>query len=388
MSILSAVDALVPATAPISAEDAASAQLVASIILLCLLAGAIGLAVYVRVFHREKILGPTRIPRGKPLWPLIVSLAVAVIIWLGAQTAYVAVRAVEHTQRQQQAIDASPSVRISGYEVEQPPQPFGVADLTPADFAFLATVPGLIALIVILIGNALVGRAWFTSLGWSWRHLPIGIALGFVASLITLPVVYSFALLLDWFYKFIEYVHPEQHELLGALKSADSDFVRIAMIAGAAIVAPLWEEVAFRGHLQTLIGAGLQKVFGPTRRLAGFPVQADVVFATISNEPASTIETSSPPPLHTPLTHMDGLESFTQDEAITAGPTIAQRWIAIVITSCLFAGVHEMWTWPAIFVLSVCLGYAYERTGNLWVPIVIHLAFNSVSTALFLMQAV
>ncbi len=64
MSILSAVDELVPATtAPISADDTALAQLVASIILACLLAGAIALAIYLRVYRRDKILGPARVPR-------------------------------------------------------------------------------------------------------------------------------------------------------------------------------------------------------------------------------------------------------------------------------------------------------------------------------------
>ncbi len=408
MSILLAVNELIPATAPISESDSTLAQLIASAVLLGLLMAAIGLAFYLRVFRRLSILGPARVPRGRPLWRLIVSLSAAVVIWLGAQTAYVAVRAFEHTQRQPQSLRSIPPDRISGYELERTAEPFGMADLTPADFAFLATVPGLIALIAIIIGDAIISREWFASLGWTWRHLPLGVAFGFVASLITLPIVYSFTFFLDWFYKFIEFVHPEQHELLGSLKSADNDFLRISMIAGAAIVAPLWEEVAFRGHLQTLIGAGFQKLFGPTRP-AGVSVGAPTHVSThphpnalpkaegigdniVANVPTPIIESASgtnallPAPL--PEIPMEGLDIFAQDAAPPTGPTITQRWIAIITTSCLFAGVHEMWTWPAIFVLSVCLGYAYERTGNLWVPIAIHLAFNSVSTALFLLQVV
>ena len=30
--------------------------------------------------------------------------------------------------------------------------------------------------------------------------------------------------------------------------------------------------------------------------------------------------------------------------------------------------------------LALFLGYLYERTGNLWVPILIHTLFNSIST--------
>jgi hypothetical protein len=62
----------------------------------------------------------------------------------------------------------------------------------------------------------------------------------------------------------------------------------------------------------------------------------------------------------------------------------AARWIAVIITSVVFALVHPLWTAPLIFLLAVCLGYAYERTGSLWVPIVMHAMFNISSTFLFL----
>ena len=53
------------------------------------------------------------------------------------------------------------------------------------------------------------------------------------------------------------------------------------------------------------------------------------------------------------------------------------RWLAIVITSVLFALVHgALWMMPPIFFLSLCLGYVYERTANLWAPITVHLMFN------------
>jgi membrane protease YdiL (CAAX protease family) len=66
------------------------------------------------------------------------------------------------------------------------------------------------------------------------------------------------------------------------------------------------------------------------------------------------------------------------------------RWTAILLTSILFALVHNagassLWMLPPLFLLSVCIGYAYERTGTLWVPIFTHAAFNglSLSVALF-----
>jgi membrane protease YdiL (CAAX protease family) len=56
-----------------------------------------------------------------------------------------------------------------------------------------------------------------------------------------------------------------------------------------------------------------------------------------------------------------------------------------LLTAALFAGVHPLWTVPPIFCLAVCLGFAYERTGNLWVPVVMHSTFNGLMTAYFLL---
>ena len=62
-------------------------------------------------------------------------------------------------------------------------------------------------------------------------------------------------------------------------------------------------------------------------------------------------------------------------------------WPAIAASSVFFAIMHEdRGHWPALFVLGVCLGYSYEKSGSLFRPIFIHIFFNasSVATALFL----
>ena len=43
-------------------------------------------------------------------------------------------------------------------------------------------------------------------------------------------------------------------------------------------------------------------------------------------------------------------------------------------------GGHGIWSiWLPIFTLSLCLGYMYERTGNLWVTVLMHAMFNGFS---------
>lgn len=56
-----------------------------------------------------------------------------------------------------------------------------------------------------------------------------------------------------------------------------------------------------------------------------------------------------------------------------------RAWTAILISSAVFTLVHGLapYAMATIFVLSVCLGVAYERTKSLAVPIVMHAAFNA-----------
>jgi membrane protease YdiL (CAAX protease family) len=59
---------------------------------------------------------------------------------------------------------------------------------------------------------------------------------------------------------------------------------------------------------------------------------------------------------------------------LTPGP-----WEAIMITSVFFALSHPWTHLPALFVLSCCMGYAYEKSGSLLRPIFIHALFNAAS---------
>jgi membrane protease YdiL (CAAX protease family) len=70
------------------------------------------------------------------------------------------------------------------------------------------------------------------------------------------------------------------------------------------------------------------------------------------------------------------------------GPAIRNAaWPAIVFTSVIFASFHaNPQHWPALFVLSLCLGYSYEKSGSLLRPIFIHSLFNAVSVASALAQ--
>ena len=59
---------------------------------------------------------------------------------------------------------------------------------------------------------------------------------------------------------------------------------------------------------------------------------------------------------------------------------LGRPWLSIAISSALFATVHaNAGHWPALFVLAVCLGYSYEKSGSLFRPIFIHSLFNAIT---------
>lgn len=61
--------------------------------------------------------------------------------------------------------------------------------------------------------------------------------------------------------------------------------------------------------------------------------------------------------------------------------SLRHRWIAIMAASLIFGLMHTPMIQhiPALVVLALILGYQYERTGSLVVPILVHMLFNGKS---------
>jgi len=199
--------------------------------------------------------------------------------------------------------------------------------------ALLSCVPPIVGLIGMGLGDRTIFPIVRQRLGMSLKLLPRGILCGLLASAIVMPLMFFAEDTLERAYRTSGYSHDSEVPLLHMMGEAPNLFFRAALVLGACVIAPVWEEAFFRGHLQTLMKRIISRVTG------------------------------SPSSEH-------------------RSPAVA--WTAIVITSALFAALHPGWTIPAIFLLALCLGYAYERTGNLWVAIGIHATFNSVSTLMFL----
>lgn len=124
---------------------------------------------------------------------------------------------------------------------------------------------------------------------------------------------------------------PPEHTVFQALQDpAVPSWIRVIAILGAAVLAPVGEELMFRGVLQT----GLKKVM-PCR--PGW---------------------------------------------------LIHRWLAILVTAALFGAMHSGTPQyvPALIALGLILGFLYERTGSLLVPILLHMLFNGRSLLWYSLQ--
>jgi membrane protease YdiL (CAAX protease family) len=177
--------------------------------------------------------------------------------------------------------------------------------------------------------------------GFSARQILGGVLKGLLGFAIIYPVLISGTLGLDWIYSLYRYQMTD-HPAILVMKEHPSLWRDVLLCLTAALVAPVAEEVFFRGILQTAL---IQQGWGLL-----FPQALPGVGAAGGR-------------------YM---------------PTAGHRWAAIVIASAAFAAMHQADQMAIIFLLSLGLGYVYERTGNLWAAIFLHMAFNGTELVTFI----
>ena len=195
--------------------------------------------------------------------------------------------------------------------------------LAEDSFAF-RFLPNAVGGIVLMVGSLIVAKLTFThglkrGFALSMRHWLYDSARGLIGALAVLPVCYAL-----WYatVQLLPIDKPPVHQMLTMIAEG-SRAQQIAIIIAAVVLAPLGEEMFFRGLLQTL----LRKY------------------------------------LHSP-------------------------WLAVVLSSVAFAAVHlPIQTMPPIFVLSIVLGYNYERCGRLYASILMHALFNAANIWMFVAAA-
>ncbi len=330
----------------LAAAAADSGGVYSAIALLALTCAALIGATCVGAFRADSVSGPLRATPGRSAQAVVVALFMGVSAWLLTPVAFATIRQV------MLARTLGPNAR------------FDQDHFTPADWAYMATVPQVVGFIALFAADlAAGGRELLARLGLTRRMLH-GVLTGVVGIVIALPLVIAVSVATDWVYRRLRFQHPAEHDLLREMGSAPSRALRMALIGGAVLVAPLFEEYLFRGHVQTFLRTLL--LLGRAPRIArGFPVA-----------PPDGLE-GSPVPLIQPTLSLSWPSPAPRRIA-------SKTWLAIFLTSILFAVIHPRWTWPPIAFLAICLGFAYERTGNLWTCITMHALFNSFETIAYL----
>lgn len=321
---------LYAAAGEVSPIDPALAQAVLAIGLT--VAGLVA-AIALRLWRPGLVRGPgERLPAAVPAVPWLLVVMAAGAMWILSQSAYVGAVV---------ARDRSPATQATSPPTDDRPAKIR---FTAKDLAILSTIPPAVASAVLILGGTTAFPGLLRRLGFAAAGLPRAIGPALAGLLVALPLVMWTLVALQWLYARFGYAHPEQHEMLQRLSETSQPITRVAIVLGATVAAPVFEELLFRGGVQTL----LRRFFGGVR-YAGAGTVGSV-------------------------------------EAARVAPAGA-AWGAILLASALFASIHEAWMAPAIFVLSVCLGYAYERTGNLWVPVLMHAIFNTVNVVASLRAA-
>ena len=181
----------------------------------------------------------------------------------------------------------------------------------------------LIAVVTIILAGATFARR-LKGFGLNPRTLLRDFAMAAVNLLTVWPVLLAMVVLTTLLGKLIygPQFEMQQHAELQLITESSSVSLRVLICVLAVAVAPVVEELIFRGIVQTVI------------------------------------------------------RSY-----------VVRPWPAIIASSIVFAAAHEnVEHWPALFVLAMCLGYAYERSGSLFRPIFIHALFNGVTIAAALSQ--
>ena len=255
-------------------------------------------------FRRRSIVGPPRMAEGESAWSLIFILLTGVFV---------------------AATITNTLARFLSAPAEQK----------------LLTQSGILeglAFCFVVGATSILRPGGLALLGLRPIQIPRGVALGATTIFILFPLVLFIGQLTEIALRLTGLPAPPAHEVLQALRNNhDKRFVATAIVL-VVVVAPMFEELAFRGCLQTTIAR-----------------------------------------------FFHWYESHDRPDALTGTPSARSRWIATAITAGLFAAVHhELGFFPPLFVLAIGLGYVYERTGNLWATIAAHALFNAIQLLLFL----
>ena len=313
--VVAAAATTAPTTTTTQPVPGGAELLLAAILLLV----ALTIAFFAGGFRRGSALGPLRLDETDlPLRVLAITF-LAMGFWFGLGSIYMTlVHGKEILDAQQRNLEFNLSLR---------------------ETTVVNVAAQVITLFAVLRADQFLLRDGIRKLGFTRRDLPPGMAAGLLGAIVAIPLTLATSIVITKLWFALQFRPPQDHQLIRMLFEDPDRLARWFVIVSAVVVAPVFEETLFRGHLQTLIAHTLRRYRGLAHP-----------FEPIARLDATWI-----------------------------------RWLAICVSAALFAMIHEAgWMMPPLFVLACCFGYVYERTGKLWAPILMHALFNATSIVLAL----
>lgn len=197
-----------------------------------------------------------------------------------------------------------------------------------AAYAMLGQLAGLLPVVVYVLARAAGGTGGVAALGLTSHRPRRDLRLAAWGLLLAIVLVQGLtAMIVFVIARFGHVPPPVGHDLLAALIETDSRPAAFIILVSALVLAPLFEEVIYRGLVQSAL-------------LAHFGTAA--------------------------------------------------RWPVILAAAALFGLIHAgaaAWhVLPGLFVLGILLGWLYERTGSLLAPVLVHMGFNVLNVAMAMLM--
>jgi membrane protease YdiL (CAAX protease family) len=252
----------------------------------------------------------------------------------------------------------------------------------------------------IVIGFRLTSGTRAYQLGLTFRRAPTDFALGFTFWLGLTPVIYLLHLLAVVGYITVAGHRPAIHPLMELAQQRPPGQVWL-MVVQAVLVAPVLEELLFRGVLQPWFGrrrwggdlamfiALASALFMRSGSTALLPTERENILTALA--PALFVLAMIPVYRLFDWATTKGRPSFMVwllDGLATHDPVNREQTArAIFGTSMLFASFHAA-VWPTpipLFGLGMGLGWLAYRTQGLVAPITLHMLFNAVGVGMLLL---
>lgn len=223
-------------------------------------------------------------------------------------------------------------------------------------------------------------------LGMSWPDVSRDVVLGASAFIMLAPIVFGIQMVL------VMIVGPTKHPFIVLLQKTPDVSLFLATSVNAVLLAPIVEELLFRGVLQGWLqslrsGMSFDEVLIGAEHNDVPPASAN---PDTENSPEALPASDPANPYRPPALNEAAQAPITAELVDSPAPTRNRfvNWVPILGSSVLFSLAHYSHgpDWVPLLVLAMGLGYLFQRTHRLVPCMTVHFLLNLTSMGLLFVQ--